>query len=440
MRNMRTVIWAAVMTLLAGEWHSGLALGRQAGSEAETITLSHRLSRTVARITTPSRVLPNRNRWRCMPGETISIIGRDMEFQVDEDKLGLDLDGDGTIGEKEWSDLDENDGAAFKIPLDPEDGRTDYVGVVLKDITGMGVETTAGDFTLLTISGRMEPISCMEGRLDGKYVRLFDDNLDGQFTQDGSDAIAVGKADVAVPLGTMHEIGNTFYRLAVAPDGTSVALTPQDDIGLAEVVVPIKARALETLIISDGQQAYDLTVTTEIPPGEYKLVYGLLKSGMLMLPPDESYTSKAEEVTYEIQAGMVNTIQIGKPLWLTFYAETEGNAFELSAYSLKLYGIGGEMYDIDLNSSATASPPVITVSVDGEKVSVGTMEAIYSSYDSYSGEVPATADDDTTVITVTTSIVGFGEATGKATWGELTERTCQQFQAEEPVIYEPAAD
>jgi len=440
MRNIRTVNWAALVALLAALSFSGIASGQEAESEDKTITLSHKLSRTVARIATPSQILCTRNRWSCIPGETISIIGRDMVFRVGEGKLGLDLDGDGTIGKKEWSDLDKNGGAAFKIPLDPEDRRTDSVGVVLKNIVGLSF-VKGSEVALLQVSGRMVPISCMEGRFDGKYIRLFDDNLDGRFTQDGSDAIAIGKAKAAVPLGTTHKIGDTFYQLQVAADGTSVTLTPQDDIALAEVVVPIKAKALETLIISDGLQAYDLTVTSEIPPGEYKLVYGLLKSGMLMIPPDESYISTAEEVTYEIQAGMVNTIQIGKPLWLTFYATADGNTFELGAYSLKLYGIGGEIYDdIDLDSTTTASPPVVTVSVDGEDVSVETMEALYGSYSLYSGQVPEAADYDNTVITVTTTVVGVGEATGKATWGELNEHICQQFQAEEPVIYEPAEE
>jgi len=204
------------------------------------------------------------------------------------------------------------------------------------------------------------------------------------------------------------------------------------------VVVPMKKSALEALIISDGVQAYDLTEIREVPPGEYKLAYGLLKSGALMLPPDESYASKAEAVTYEIQAGMVNTIQIGEPLWLSFYAQIDGNTFKLSPYSLRVYGIGGEMYEIELASRATVSPPIVTVSLDEEDVSTGAMQATYSSYDSYSGTVPSAADDDSIVITVTTDIAGFGKATGKATWGQLKEHECGIFQAEELVIYEPA--
>lgn len=361
-RKTRIALCLTILAALVGYWYVGSVFGQEATDEGTTITLSRKLSSAVADIITPADVQPTRNRWEGRSGRaTVTIEGRDMLVQVQNNTIGLDIDGDGSIGAREWTGLSNQGEAAFKIPVDTGDSsRREHIGVVMHDVI---VHANRA------LVGRIAPASCMEGRYLGQYIRLFDDNLDGQFTLDGNDAIAIGSTAAAVPLLATHRIGNSFCRVQVAADGSSATFTPLTDVVVAQVKVPVRSNLLAAMVLSDGQQAYDLTTTNQIPPGRYQLVYGLLKSGRTNTPMMPS----ASALTYDIQAGMINTIQIGPPLWISFRAVVSGNTFKIGP-PLTVYGTGGEQYEVSFDSGGNASLPIIRASVDGTVMASQSME------------------------------------------------------------------
>jgi hypothetical protein len=190
---------------------------------------------------------------------------------------------------------------------------------------------------------------------EGTPIRVFDDNLDGVITQDGKDAIMVGRGGAAIPLMKFHQIGNRHCSLEVAKDGSTVTVTPVSSPALGIVETSFK-RGLKVLAMVDTQgNSYDLVASgrTGIPAGSYKLVYGVLSDGsaFTVIKPSDKCP------VYEVQAGKINTLRIGAPLWVSFYASfSKGNVTVSPA--VNIYGAGNEEYTFDF-SGGTGRPNVL---------------------------------------------------------------------------------
>jgi hypothetical protein len=220
-----------------------------------------------------------------------------------------------------------------------------------------------GASTISTVSGGYFICSFQQGTYDGTMLRLFDDNLDGTFTQDGKDAIMIGKSPVAIPLMKVHQIGNQFCQLEVASDGSQITVTPVSGLQLGVVETCFK-RGLKCLAMTDDQgNSIDLATSgrSGIPAGRYKLNYGVLADGPMVtiIKPTEACP------VYDIQAGKVNVLRLGKPLWVSFAASTSAAGTVTVSPRVKVYGAAGEEYSSDL-SGGTGRPHVLML--DGKKV------------------------------------------------------------------------
>ena len=325
-----------------------------ATAEETTITLEPELSSTTAKMITPSRMLPDRNKQSVTgAGPTVTIAGKTVLVAVNDKYVGMDTNDDGSISQKERVVLKNGEGA-FKVCLGEDDsGKKIYMGVIIKDLTIR--RSSQYDF-------RLAPASCLKGLYNGETIRVFDDNLDGQFTTDGSDAIAIGRsAKGAVPLVGRHLIGKTICDITIAEDGASLTITPVADVPTGKVKVPIKSSVLGVMVVSDGKQAYDLVSADAIPAGSYRLVYGAIATGRNISPMIPS----AMSLTYEIRADVINTVQVGGPLWIHFNVSASGGAFKVFANGMKIYGIGGEEYVADFDSGGNATKPTVKVIVNG---------------------------------------------------------------------------
>ena len=412
----KTVVALVVMVCLVG------AARGQEQDNSQTIDLTDELSKTSAGIVTPSRLLAGRNKWtgKGVP-MTLTVAGHDVMARIDPAHFGVDTNRDGAVSTQEREVTRGKDEHIFKIRIeDGPDGQKRYIGVIFKEVHPSG---RSGAY-----SGRMAPASCKTATIDGVIVRIYDDNMDGKYTVDGSDAVAIGEsAKGAAPLYPANKIGKGFYELAIAEDGSTLTVTPMVNPETALVSMSTDPDKYITVIITDGTKACDLTQVSEMLSGEYKLLYaaaaGAKNVPIIIIPSDKA-------VTYDVEANKTNELQFGEPLWVWYSGEMNG--MTLRIHRTKILGAGGEHYLVKYQLNA--SPGKIAV-FKGRKVYIGgMMRGQGGSSTSFRGdaniEIPADAE-----LQITATVKGLGTAETRTTVDIVADRKCPNLVAEEPVIY-----
>lgn len=313
---------------------------------------------------TPSKALTGGKPFR-ITGDagTLSVAGTDVKFGVRWDPgtkayyAAMDLNGNGTLEPGEYVKLSQTLSASFAVKIGD---KTHAVRVA--DLSILTRSGNTGASTISTISGGYFICSFQQGSYDGTMIRLFDDNLDGTYTQDGKDAIMIGKSPVAIPLMKVHQIGNQFCQLDVNADGSQITVTPVSGLQLGVVETCFK-RGLKCLAMTDDQgNSIDLATSgrSGIPAGRYKLNYGVLADGpnVTIIKPTDACP------VYDIQAGKINVLRLGKPLWVSFSASLSAADTVTVTPRVKVYGAAGEEYSSDL-SGGTGRPHVLML--DGKK-------------------------------------------------------------------------
>ena len=253
---------------------------------------------------------------------------------------GLDVNGNGDLDGGEWCQMTLSGMATFqqvKVGDKKHIVRIANMRVSLKQTPGGGIAYISGGYVVCGF---------YHGVYEGAPIRIFDDNLDGAITQDGKDAIMVGRGGAAIPLMKFHQVGNQHCSLEVAKDGSTVTVTPVSSPALGIVETSFR-RGLKVLAMVDSQgNSYDLVASgrTGIPAGSYKLSYGVLSDGsaFTVIKPTEKCP------VYEIQAGKINTLRIGAPLWLSFNASYSKGNVSVSPV-VNIYGAGNEEYTFDFS-------------------------------------------------------------------------------------------
>jgi len=253
---------------------------------------------------------------------------------------GLDLNGNGTLEDSEWCQLTLSGSATFqqvKVGDKKHIVRIANMRAALKQPPAVGIAYVAGGYIVCGF---------YQGLYEGTPIRIFDDNLDGAITQDGKDAIMVGRGGAAIPLWKFHQVGNRHCSLEVAKDGSTVTVTPVSSPVLGIVETSFK-HGLKVLAVVDSQgNSYDLTASgrTGIPAGSYKFIYGVLADGsnFAVIKP----TGKCP--AYEVQAGKINTLRIGAPVWLSFHASYDKGMVSVSP-AVNVYGASNEEYTFDFS-------------------------------------------------------------------------------------------
>ena len=340
----------AIAVLLVCGVVTWLAPARQAaGAE---VPLAFRTGTTASRVFTPAKALHGGKRFSIKGAEgTISVAGQSVPFgakwsaPANAFYVAMDRDGDGSLGRKEWVRLGKDFSASFQLKLDEATYAVRLVNLrILARTTGIS-----------SVSGACMVNGCRQGAHGTTMIRVFDDNLDGVYTQDGQDAIAVGRSGGAIPLRKVHQIGTQHCELEISQDGTQLTVTPlsKQEVGIVEL--PYK-RGLACLAFTDEEgKSYDLAVSarTGIPPGSYKLSYGVLLGGgqMAVIRPTKSCP------TYDIEAGKINKLRIGPPIRVSFSA-TYGQRRVRVSPRVEALGAGGELYSFDF-SGGTGRPHVL---------------------------------------------------------------------------------
>lgn len=320
----------------------GLVLlwGCAAGAQSVTLQTAPDDSALISGMFTPTKVREGGVPLRAA-GSTgqVEILGQSVRFEARSDGrrnhyLGLDCNGDGQIERSEFESLGRSNSASFTVDTD--------AGAV--SIEAVGVSISMRGETVGSVSGNLIAASALRASHDGLTLRLIDDNLDGRFTQDGDDAIAIGdgRNRVAMPLREIHQFGPDHCRIEVEPDGSEIRLTPIDDPQLGQVDTGFTGRSLQCLIVTDPQgHCYDLAVSDRIPAGDYQVHYGVIASGstiVLIRPTPDS-------LTYAIMAERNNRLRIGSPLWLQFMVSFVNDNITVGT-TMHVMDAGNHRYDV----------------------------------------------------------------------------------------------
>lgn len=338
-RAAAAVVWAAMLLLAAGP---------APAQDASPVTVELRYSSgaDAAAMITPAKALTGGKPFTINGASgSLSVAGSPVTFTVtwhEGQKAfygGMDADGDGKVAGREFVKFDNSMGATFRVRAG---GKTHVVRVAN---VYPYVRTTGGG-GIASVKGGYAVCGYYRGVGAGDTIRLFDEDLDGKISQDGADAIMIGRSGAAIPLKTTHQVGGRHYTVSVAEDGSSITLTPLADSAVGIVKTNFR-RGLKVLALADKEgRCYDIVASgaTGIPAGSYKLVYGVLTDGKgvaIIKPTDKC-------PTYEIQAGKINTLRIGAPLWVSFSASVRGG--NVSVYpGVKIYGAGYEEYSFDMS-------------------------------------------------------------------------------------------
>lgn len=288
---------------------------------------------------------------------TINVAGSKVDIRVQKKGagyyVGLDSDGDGSVGSSEYRRVSISRDRARPMLFKVKAGGKDSA-VMITDLS------CGSSKSVVYAYGNVMPGGCMKGSYNGLTIRLIDDNLDGEFTQNGKDAVAIGRAAGAVPLLTNHLIGKQHCRLKVSGDGDRLEVTPLEDVKLGQVKLPMSSSIAKSVVLAGKEGAYDVVRAGQvgIPGGEYKLAYGIVgdaRSSLLMVPDKGA-------LSYPIEAGMINTPRMGKPFKLDFQASAAGDTLQISPRGLRVIGAGGEAYaPIQFDRGGNASLPKLRV-------------------------------------------------------------------------------
>jgi hypothetical protein len=383
--------------------------------EKETIKLKFHAGGPASAVYTPSKVLTQGTAFNFngaagkikATGQQVMLAGRYLGMGY---SFGVDCDGDGKILGGEWVRINpQTNSAAFLLTPPSGEGKTPFA--LRFTALSVGVQNNQAN----NVSGRFMNDGCMAGKFRDTDILLFDDNMDGLFSQDGKDAIAIGGSPGAMPLRSHHQIGKSFYSLDVKSDGSEITFQREDDLELGAADVPVSAALLRCFMVEDdaGGRAFDLRASgaTGIPAGKYRLSYAVLGTGNRFVVAGPTTLSH----TYPVVKDMLNILRFGGAISLHFSAYYAGRDQQIRVRSTIVpYGEGGEKYNMAFAGfHALGENPNVMFVVGGTTLTNGHM--IYNSDDAlqeYSDWVPAGFTKKTGKIVLVCELPILGKATG----------------------------
>ena len=246
----------------------------------------------------------------------VVIAGKEIAFggwkSGKVDQLGLDVNGDEIINSEEYKKVSANGSVVLT-------GKVDGKGVSIR-CSEVSVSYDAKKGQVNNVRWRMQGVYGWTGKIGSIAIRILDENLDGKYSNNGADAIQIGKAKLALPLRKTHCIGEDFYTLKISSDGSTLEYTKLADVKVGLVRTPFSGKYLVGLVLDGKEGAFDIQacIRTGIPAGTYDVAYGVVGDPR---SPAALFGGKKAGLKYEIQADMKNTLRIGPPLQLVFPAE-----------------------------------------------------------------------------------------------------------------------
>ncbi len=275
--------------------------------------------------------------------------------------LAVDADGNGKFSRDELHLVSKGQPVEVKLSLPPIEGE-ELINQATIRIYQLEIHTI--NQKVPGFSGRVGPASCLEARIDGTRVRLFDADLDGRISQMQTDAVQIGQSPAALPLGKVHRIGSKWLALEVKPAGKTVGWKQASagDGKVAEVQLPDAAKFVTMVLADEDGLVVDVASDGSLPAGKYRLVYGVAVKGDQTV---RFHRGLSRPVT--LKAGAKQALPFGRPM-MVFNATADADGYEVGP---RMYVVGqaGETYDLDVSRAAGGiAPPELTLTRAGKTI------------------------------------------------------------------------
>jgi hypothetical protein len=186
-----------------------------------------------------------------------------------------------------------------------------------------------------------------EGQFQGGYIRVYDDNNNGDFNDYGADAIQIAGRKYATLLSSTVELGGNFYELRINRPGTVCWLKPYKGALGTVVITPPKNLNTAHIQVQSGSRVLDVTAATStpqrLPAGTYQIVHAVVGK-----PPSQAVITRGEQGFFEVQANKVTLHTFAEKLTLNFNPELRDECDICSLKSKYPVAKGGQVLKIDV--------------------------------------------------------------------------------------------
>lgn len=187
-----------------------------------------------------------------------------------------------------------------------------------------------------------ETATSMRGRLGGETVTFIDADCNGTFNEVGKDAVQIGRARHAIPLGRVIALKGKLYHLKVDADGDTASVQEYaGPTGTMDMTRNFRApSALQYAVVQNGESYFDLCErgAQTLPAGKYVLVRGRLERGRKSV---EIVRGEMKEI--ELAADAALEPEWGPPVRIEFKARLSDDKLHIDA-TLRFFGQLGEEY------------------------------------------------------------------------------------------------
>ncbi|MDZ7816306.1 MAG: hypothetical protein U5N86_10000 [Planctomycetota bacterium] len=241
--------------------------------------------------------------------------------QWENGELQVDTDGDGEVDE-----TTRKPGLTCEMQLSSDAG-VSYPYAVCFERYNIALEEKR-DLPLL----RWRRSCCVEGRVNGEQVRIFDDSANGKYDDMGDDSVAVGRSEVASQLSKLIVLGGELFEFRVDPFGRWCETRPYEgETGtfnafdkfdksprlLREPLAFVVEHKDDSSILIDVARKNDCPV----PVGEYELKLAILS--------DRVFVKGGESESVKVEAGKKAFFEWGGPYELHTKAWVENSGYKL---------------------------------------------------------------------------------------------------------------
>ncbi|MHC4935494.1 MAG: hypothetical protein ACYTGJ_04670 [Planctomycetota bacterium] len=267
----------------------------------------------------------------------------------------LELPAERLIPVGQGFDLTATLGRTFKVGLEGTsllidtdgDGEFDVTAESpAASVTFTGDEGRRYSVRLLDRGGwRYAPGGTLRGKVRGETIQLIDQNLDGDYSDIGEDAVIVGRGKIASFLSRVIAVDGALVELEIPEDGRSIGFRPYTGAQGTLRLGPCdtKAKVMSAIVRSeDGRYCFDMAKVQEgleVPAGEYRLV-----SGVIGLGESRVSMSTGRSVSFEVPSGGAKEISWGGPVRAEFAYRQSDEEVELHPDAVWYYGKHGEEY------------------------------------------------------------------------------------------------
>lgn len=199
----------------------------------------------------------------------------------------------------------------------------------------------------------------------GTEVKVFDDNMDGEygsdplfFTQYGMrekeyeavvDSVIVGKEKEARPWSSLLEVDGAWYHLESVANGKTFKVSPAE-LNTGQLKLKAKGIKYSSLLLKGIGQLEGVVIDVsgakkaiDVPAGKYQILGGTVRDGGRS-PMKATITPPRNGGTIVVTPDQEAEIELGAPFGFDFIAERDGSEVTVLGESVVPVGVMGERY------------------------------------------------------------------------------------------------